>query len=887
MRFFTDDLPQPARNYLSSITVVGLLIAVYSYTRVILEADGQWLYLALLTAVAAFLPVRLRFSGDQILSVSFTISDVFIFSGLLFFSPEVAVAIGIIDATLVSFQFLHRSRMYRFLFNVAQVSISIFFVGTLFYLIQGHLPPLTGQDSVIQTFLNVGICGFLYVGLNTTAVATAMFLSSPGAGTEVWRASIVPSAFSTLAGALTAASIFFTLEQELLFGVAISLPLILVLYISYRMANERVEGLLESRSLLQDSLDAIESYIAVLDESGVIITANQSWKSFGVSGHLFGEDLAVGMNYLDELDSNLSRNSDATTSISQGIRQVIAFEKPEFSCTYSTATTSSTSWLVVRVTRFKSQDPIRVVVAHEDITERQRAEQGLRLSEERYRRFFEDDLTGDFTARLNGDILTCNTAFTRMFGFESLQHAESSNLFSLFPGQQQTIEFLELLRSQKKLEYHEIELRRITGDPVYVVANVTGSFDERGFLSRVRGYLFDDTARKALEAELRQAQKMEAVGQLAGGIAHDLNNILTVIMGYAEFLKDSLWESSEARGDAQTILDSVDRAQGLTHKLLTFSRHQVLQPATLDMNKVVRDFSQLLRRIIRANIRIETKLDPKISPVRMDPGQMDQVLMNLSVNAQDAMAEGGALTIRTAKRSVEEGQEDVPANLKAGEYVVISVIDEGEGIPDKVRERVFEPFFTTKSTGQGTGLGLSIVYGIITQGGGQIQIRKGEEKGTVFEIWLPAGQPVQVPGPAAPEEIALARKGGDETILLVEDENRILELISEILRRKGYTVFEAADGEKALPLTKRLGAFDLLITDLIMPVMGGWELARELRKTRDGKDLRVLYISGYPDTINPELLKGGSAGVSFLAKPFTPDALLQKVREILSPSRDA
>ena len=679
MRFFTDDLPQRARNYLSCITVAGLLIAVYSYAHVLLEGDRQWLYLALLTAVAAFLPVRLRFSGDQILSVGFTISDVFIFSALLFFSPQVAVAVGVIDATLVSFQFVQRSRIYRFLFNIAQVSISAFFIGNLFYLLQGHIPPLTSQDSGLQTFINVGICGFLYVVVNTATVTTAMFLSSPGASTEAWRASMVPSAFSTLAGAMTAASIFFTFEQESLFGVAMSLPLVLVLYTSYRMANDRVEGLLESRSLLQDSLDAIESYIAVLDESGVIIAANQSWKSFSVPGHLFGDNLTVGMNYLDELDSELSMISDATTSISQGIRQVIAFEKPEFSATYSTAATSSTSWLVVRVTRFKAPDPIRVVVAHEDITERERAEQGLRLSEERYRRFFEDDLTGDFTAKLNGDILTCNPAFSKMFGFESLQHAERSNLFSLFPGKEQAIEFLELLRSRKKLEYHEIELRRVSGDPVHVVANVAGSHDEAGILARVRGYLCDDTARKALEDELRQAQKMEAVGRLAGGIAHDLNNILTVIMGYAEFLKDSLWESSEAREDAQTILDSVDRAQGLTHKLLTFSRHQIGQLEILDVNEVVRGFAQLLRRVIRPNISIETKLDPEVLPVNMDPGQMEQVLMNLSVNAQDAMPEGGGLTIRTGNRSIEEGDEEVPANLKAGKYAVISVVMRGRG----------------------------------------------------------------------------------------------------------------------------------------------------------------------------------------------------------------
>ena len=209
-------------------------------------------------------------------------------------------------------------------------------------------------------------------------------------------------------------------------------------------------------------------------------------------------------------------------------------------------------------------------------------------------------------------------------------------------------------------------------------------------------------------------------------------------------------------------------------------------------------------------------------------------------------------------------------------------------MPDRGRERVFEPFFTTKPTGQGTGLGLSIVYGIITQGGGQIQIRDGEEKGTVFEIWLPAGQPVQAPDPVAVlEEVTHVPRSGDETILLVEDEDRIRALISEFLRRKGYTVFEAADGEKALPLAKRLGTFDLLITDLVMQVMGGWELARELRQTRDREDLLVLYISGYPDTIHPDLLKGGSNGVSFLAKPFTPDALLRKVREILSPGRNA
>ena len=888
VRFFTDDLPQPARNYLTAMTVVGLLIAVFSYTSVIVGGGGQWLYLALLTAIAAFLPVRLRFSGDQILSVCFTISDVFIFSGFLFFSPEVAVAVAVIDATLVSFQFLHRSRMYRLLFNVAQVSTCVFLIGHLFYLLQGHMPPLTSQDSGLPTFINVAICGFLYVVVNVAGVATAMFLASPGAGTEVWRASIVPSSFSTLAGAMTAAAIFFTFEQEALFGVAISLPLILVLYTSYRMANERVEGLLDSRSLLQDSLDAIQSYIAVLDESGVVIAANQSWNSFEVPGHLFGSGFAVGMNYLDELESNLSGISDDTARISRGIRQVIALEEPEFSCTYSTAATASTSWLVVRVTRFRNPEPIRVVIVHEDVTERERAEHGLRNSEEKYRRFFEDDLTGDFTARLNGDILTCNPAFAKIFGFESLQHAEASNLFSLFPGEEPALSFLQLLRSRQKLEYHEIELRRITGDPVYVVANVAGSFDEGGVLSRFRGYLFDDTARKALESELRQAQKMEAVGQLAGGIAHDLNNILTVIMGYAEFLKDSLWDSSKARGDAQAILDSVDRAQALTHKLLTFSRHQVLQPETLNMNEVVLSFSQLLGRVIRANIRIETRLDPEISPVCMDPGQIEQVLMNLSVNAQDAMPDGGTLTIQTGKRAVEEGQEDVPANLKTGEYVLISVVDEGEGMPDHVRERAFEPFFTTKPTGEGTGLGLSIVYGIITQGGGQIQIRTNEGKGTVFEIWLPAGQRVAESVSAAVPEMAVpALKTGDETILLVEDEERIRTLISEILRRKGYTVFEAADGEKALPLAKRLGTFDLLITDLVMPVMGGWELARELRKTRDAETLRVLYISGYPDTIYPELLKGGSKGVSFLAKPFTPDALLRKVREILSSGRDA
>ena len=882
MRFFTDDIPQPARNYLTIVTAVGLLIAGYSYFRVITEVRGEWLYLACLTAVAAFLPVRLRFSGDQILSVSFTISDVFLFCALLFFSPEVAVVVGVLDAALISLQFLNRARVYRMLFNLGQVSISLFLVGHFFYLIQGHPPPLSSLDSGLQTFVNVGICGFVYFLLNTCAVASAMFLARPGASTELWRASIGPSAFSTLAGAMISAAIFFTLEEQSLFGIAISLPLILVLYTSYRMANQRVEGLLESRSLLQDSLDALNSNIAVLDEKGTMIAANQSWKTFDVPGHLFGLDLKVGLNYLEALDSSHADVSAATPEIGKGIRDVIAGDRSEFGTEYSTSATGATAWLIVRVARFMGPGPIRVVVTHEDITERKRAEQGLKVSEERYRRFFDDDLTGDFTARVNGDILTCNPVFSRMFGFESLQHAEQSNLFSLFPGEEQVNDFLDRLRSKGKLEYHEIELRGLSADAVHVVANVSGSFDREDNLSRVRGYLFDDTARKALENELRQAQKMEAVGQLAGGIAHDLNNILTVITGYAEFLKDSLWDSTEAREDAQAILDSVDRAKDLIHKLLTFSRRQVLEPETLDMNKVVHEFSQLVRRIIRGDINIQTRLDPDIGLTRMDPGQMEQVLMNLCVNAQDAMPDGGTLTIRTEKASIEEAQENAPSKLHPGEYVVISVVDEGEGIPEDKRDRVFEPFFTTKPTGQGTGLGLSIVYGIITQCGGQIQVNSGAEKGSSFDVWLPvSGEPMEAPAEVAVPTATGPGKGGDETILLVEDEDRIRELISEILTRRGYTVFQAANGEKALPLAKKLGDFDLLITDLVMPVMGGWELARELTETRPDSRLRVLYISGYPESVKPELLKGGQAGVAFLAKPFTPDALLRKIREIL------
>jgi two-component system, cell cycle sensor histidine kinase and response regulator CckA len=389
----------------------------------------------------------------------------------------------------------------------------------------------------------------------------------------------------------------------------------------------------------------------------------------------------------------------------------------------------------------------------------------------------------------------------------------------------------------------------------------------------------DVTDRRRTEEQLRQAQKLEAIGRLAGGVAHDFNNILSVVIGNIYMALADLPADSPVREDLEEVDAAADRAVSLTRQLLAFSRQQVLQPEVVDLNGIVEGVARLLERTLGTDVEIVKLLEPALGAVRADPGQVEQILMNLAVNARDAMPAGGTVIMET--RNVEFG-EDVPGQydeeVRPGPYVMLALSDTGSGIAPAVRERIFDPFFTTKPQGEGTGLGLSTVYGIVKQSGGYLWVYTEEGHGTTFKVFLPRVD--EVPAEREAEADAAPLPLGAGVVLLVEDEASVRRIARRALVRSGYQVLEAADGEEALSVAAAADEIDLLLTDLVMPRLGGRELATRLRALRPG--LRVLFTSGYTEEA---AVRQGTleTGISFLQKPYAPDVLIRKVMETLEP----
>jgi signal transduction histidine kinase/ActR/RegA family two-component response regulator len=387
----------------------------------------------------------------------------------------------------------------------------------------------------------------------------------------------------------------------------------------------------------------------------------------------------------------------------------------------------------------------------------------------------------------------------------------------------------------------------------------------------------DLTAVRALEAQLRQAQKMEAVGRLAGGVAHDFNNLLTVITGRSQLLLLKLPPESPLRRDVELVEETAHRASALTRQLLAFSRKQMVQPRIVDLNEVVRGMETMLGRLIGEDIALTTRLDHAAGCVRADPAQLEQMIVNLVVNARDAMPLGGRLTLETGHVRIDEPFARQHVGLRPGPHVRLVVRDTGVGMDGLIKAHLFEPFFTTKGPGKGTGLGLATVYGIVTQSGGAIRVESEPGQGATFTIELPrVDAPADGPSDAGD---TTAAPHGSETVLLVEDEPEVRGLARDILRQQGYTVLEAADGDEALRVGREYrGPIHLLVTDVVMPQMGGRQLADRLQAGRD--ELKVLYVSGYTDD---DILRQGvsETGTAFLPKPFTAAALAHKVRQVL------
>jgi PAS domain S-box-containing protein len=506
-------------------------------------------------------------------------------------------------------------------------------------------------------------------------------------------------------------------------------------------------------------------------------------------------------------------------------------------------------------------DPAVLERAIRFAAERKRVTQTLHDSEERYRKFFRDDLTADFITSPTGRVIDCNPAFVKLFGFDSYEHALQANTKEIYPNPESRAKLMQILREKRRLEGVELDLCRVDGTPLRVIENIIGNFNDHGELVTLQGYIFDITERVQLELQLRHVQKMEAMGQLAGGVAHDFNNLLTVILGQAQLLTRQLEHDAPARRGLAEIAAAAERAAALTRQLLAFSRKQVLERRPLDLNEIIEGMVRMLERLIGESVKLEKDCANGLWLVSADAGQIEQVVMNLVVNARDAMPEGGRVTLRTANVVTDRG-----------EWIEIGVRDTGTGIEPKHLARIFEPFFTTKAAGRGTGLGLAMVYGIVEQSGGSIEVQSAPWEGTEIVIRLPRVEGAR----AAAAKTETADTGrGSETLLLVEDEDAVRQMVREALEGCGYTVIEAADGNEAIGMLGAHPEVQLLLTDVVMPGMAGPSIVEAARRQRPA--LRVLYMSGYSE--NLDIAEG--LGVGLIAKPFTPDALNRKIRDII------
>jgi two-component system, cell cycle sensor histidine kinase and response regulator CckA len=437
------------------------------------------------------------------------------------------------------------------------------------------------------------------------------------------------------------------------------------------------------------------------------------------------------------------------------------------------------------------------------------------------------------------------------------------------------------LRVEGRIREHEAEILARDGRWVECRFSLALLRDSAGAMMGTLAILEDTSERKRLEAQLRQAQKMEAIGRLAGGIAHDFNNLLAVIMGHSDLIKGVLRKGDALAHDVEQIRRASERAASLTRQLLAFSRRQFLQPQVIDVNTLVGNLATMLRRLIGEDVQLEIRLAADAGCVSADPGQLEQVVMNLTVNARDAMPQGGRLVLETARAELDHAFVVAHPGSTAGTHVRLAIHDTGSGMGSDVLSHLFEPFFTTKEPGRGTGLGLSTVYGIVKQHRGYIDVRSELGRGSTFEVYLPSVDAKPALARAVPRE--RLRPGGRETVLFVEDEVALRDLMHRVLAKGGYTVLAAGDGMEAMALVEtHPGRIDLVVTDVVMPRMSGPELATRLRARDPG--VRLLYVSGYTaDQLRSQTDLGEDA--TLLPKPFTSDGLLRKVREVLDRPR--
>ncbi len=646
------------------------------------------------------------------------------------------------------------------------------------------------------------------------------------------------------------------------------------------------QDMTELRSI-QESIRENESRYRTAERIG--LTGN--WEFNIKTNEFLGSDGAKMIYGFDPLQETFSTEKVESLipereRVHQALIDLIEHETPynlEFEILPLGGKSPKTITSIARLIRDENGNPLKVSGVIQDITERKQNESALKASEEKYRKLFNSIRDAILVADTNRNITDCNQAFIDLFGYSRSEiiNKKTSSIYkdkaafldmgkAISDHNQASSSFIITISYQKK------DKTTFPGETkVFYLHDDAGS--TKGFIGLIR----DVSSQILLEEQIRQSQKMEAIGQLAGGVAHDFNNLLTIINGYSDMLLDGKKQGESTYEELQQIRQAGSRAAALTGQLLAFSRKQVLEPKILDVNLLIARTKEMLRRIIGEDIDLVTHYDASLAAIRADPGQFDQIILNLAVNARDAMPRGGKLTIETRNALLPDATNANPNNPISGKQVLITISDNGPGMNQKTLNRIFEPFFTTKKAGKGTGMGLSMVYGIVKQSGGEIQVfSKTTEpgRGTSFKIYFPA-----VEDPAATitqntdTRISLE---GKETILVVEDEAPVRKLIGHTLSRYGYKLIMASGGSEAQELIKSVDhPIHLLLTDVIMPGMSGRELADIILKTHP--DIQVCFMSGYTDdAISHHGIL--DQDLHFIQKPFLPSKLTAKIREILN-----
>jgi PAS domain S-box-containing protein len=522
-----------------------------------------------------------------------------------------------------------------------------------------------------------------------------------------------------------------------------------------------------------------------------------------------------------------------------------------------------------------------------DVTYRSSTEEALQLAEEKYRSIFENAVEGIFQSTPDGRFITVNPALVRMLGYDSTQDLMNSctNIESqLYTDPERRKEFQNQLESQGTVQHFENQVYRKNGSILWISESGRAVRAPNGAVMYYEGTVEDITGLKQaekerlhLEEQLLQAQRIESIGLLAGGVAHDFNNLLTAIIGYAQIVESRLGPGHPLGPEVKQIVDSGQRAAGLTSQLLAFSRRQTLLRRSVNLNDTLSNLMTMLRRIIGEDVEIRFQQQPGLCSVLADTGQIEQVIMNLAVNARDAMPDGGLLMIATRNVTLDDAYCREHAWAKPGQYALVSVSDNGVGMDAEVQRRIFEPFFTTKQLGKGTGLGLSVVYGIVKQHDALIHVYSSPGHGTTFRIYFKADEP---PAEEKSSEEAASVRGGNETVLVAEDEPTLRGLAKTVLEGLGYRVLLAEDGHGAVAECERaMNEIDLLILDLIMPRMGGREAYERIRTLR-ADECPVIFMTGHaPEILRDELVRSRSAEI--VQKPYQLNELGRKVREVL------